>query len=75
MSLGVEFDRLSEKHQLHFRESLAVLLKIPVSEVPQHVDDEWIDQSSFHSLGLTLNLTELVKRHADDETPPPDPAD
>ena len=64
MSLGVEFDRLSEKHQLHFRESLAVLLKIPVSEVPQHVDDEWVDQSSVHSdlSEENLNLTETFSR-------------
>ena len=73
MSLRIEFSRLSEKHQLHFRETLAVLLKIPVSEVPQQVDDEWIDQTCFHSLDLNLNLTEMVKKHADDETRPPDP--
>ena len=56
MSLRVEFNRLSKKHQLDFREALAVLLKIPVSEVPQQVDDKWIDQSSFHSLDLNLIL-------------------
>ena len=69
MNLRDEFNRLSKLRQTQLRQTVAAILQIRTSEVPEELSSEWIAANSLDPTDIIEKI--VVIRSNDDDTLPP----